>query len=315
MRRRYSLGIIALTTFAWGAMIARADPATPYDGLKHTVAVYQFQTPDTQGLSSTADGLTALLTDALVRDGRFVVVEREDLANVETEQQLGTQGAATHETAAAAGKLIGASLIIRGAVTKYDPNASASSFSIGMGFGSSGQGGTFGSKSGDAVIAIAIRVIDSTTGQVLATVKTEGKASTHESDFSLSGANVPALSSTNISATPFGRAAEDAIDKAVPRIALAANQQPWTAEVIEVDGDTVYVNAGAEQNLHEGTQLHVRRKSKDLTDPATGVVLDTLMSDIGDIRVQSVRPKVSTAVVVNGGAPARGDLLLVKAVQ
>ena len=38
-----------------------------------------------------------------MRDGRFVVVEREDLANVATEQQLGTQASATAATAASAG--------------------------------------------------------------------------------------------------------------------------------------------------------------------------------------------------------------------
>ena len=44
------------------------------------MAVYQFQTLDTASVSTSADALTALLTDALVRDGRFVVVERQDLA-------------------------------------------------------------------------------------------------------------------------------------------------------------------------------------------------------------------------------------------
>ena len=87
------------------------------------MAVYQFQAPHQTCVSSTADGLTALPTDALVRDGRFVVVEREDIANITAEKALGAGNQATWETAAQTGKLIGASLIVRSAVTKYGPNA------------------------------------------------------------------------------------------------------------------------------------------------------------------------------------------------
>ena len=89
-------------------------------------------------------------------------------------------------------------------------------------------------------------------------------------------------------------------------------KKPWSAAVIEVDGPTVYVNAGAEENVQAGLVLHVRRKTKDLVDPTTGVVLDTLMSDVGTIRVDQVRDKVSTASVVAGDTPQRGDLLQVQ---
>jgi curli biogenesis system outer membrane secretion channel CsgG len=293
---------------------ARADPPAPYQGLKKTVAVYQFKSADSsspmgEAAASSADALTAMLTDALIRDGRFVVVEREDLGDIAIEQKLGHQASTTKETAAQAGKMIGASLIINGAVTKYEPDARASSISIGVpvagGLAENGLGFTHG----HALVEIELRVIDSTTGQVLTTVKAQGTAPVH-------GVNVSAAESTGanvtlstLKTTPLGQAAEVAIDQAVPKIALAADHQPWSALVIETDGDTVYVNAGAEENLQAGTLLAVRRKTKDLVDPGTGVVLDTLMSDVGVIRIDDVRPKVSTASVVKGGPPARGDLL------
>ena len=295
-----------MSTMAFAAPHA---PPPPSSGLKHTVAVYQFQTPDVTGASSTADGLTALLTDALMRDGRFVVVEREDLANLTQEQQLGSGNQTTAETAAKSGQMIGASLIIRGSVTKYEPNAGSSGISFGVPVGDFGQQSGLGVKGGKSVIAIALRVIDSTTGQVVATVKTQGTASSHEVDVSATNHSGANLQASSISNTPFGKAAEDAIDKAVPQLVLAADQQPWTAAVVEVDGDTVYVNAGANENLQAGTVLHVSRKTKVLTDPNTGAVLDTLMADVGDIKVGEVREKVSTAAVVDGTTPQRGDLL------
>jgi curli biogenesis system outer membrane secretion channel CsgG len=302
------LGLVALTGAA--AVAAPAPDAQPaYQGLKRTVAVYQFQTSDAAAAAASADALTAMLTDSLVRDGRFVVVEREDLGNIATEQQLGSQASATAETAAKTGKMIGASLIIRGSVTKYEPNAGSSAVSLGLPVGGLGGNSALGMHGGHAVIAISLRVIDSTTGQVLATVKAEGTASNHGMDVSAASSGGAQLTATTVRQTPLGEAAEQAIDKAVPQIVLAADREPWRAAVIEVDGPTVWVNAGADENLASGTVLKVRRKTRDLVDPGTGEVLDTLMSDIGTIRIDQVRPRVSSAVVVDGEPPQRGDLL------
>src|SRR5579863_448106 len=154
------IAALALTASAWAA------PA-PFQGLKRTVAVYQFQTSDAAGAAASADALTAMLTDALVRDGRFVVVERQDMADVATEQQLGAQASTTAETAAQAGKMIGASLIIRGSVTKFEPNARGSSLSFGLPVSGGLADNALGVQGAHALIAISLRVIDSTTGQVL----------------------------------------------------------------------------------------------------------------------------------------------------
>lgn len=282
---------------------ATSDPAAaPANGLKRTVAVYQFDTSAAAG-ATTPDALIEMLTDALVKDGRFVVVERADLSNIATEQTLGGQASTTAETAAGAGQMIGASLIINGTVTKFEPNAGANNLAIGgLPVGAS-------LSNGHAVIAIALRVINSTTGQVLTTVKAQGTASSSAMGVSGSNTSGAAVSFDTMKNTPLGKAAEDAIDRAVPQIALAAGNTPWTALVIEVDDGKVYVNAGSDQNLQAGVVLHVRRKTKSLVDPGTGVVLDTLFSDVGTIRIDAVRPKTSTADIIDGGAPIRGDLL------
>lgn len=65
-----------------------AQTPTPYDGLKKTISVDLFQATEAVGDTVTAEGMTAMLVDALVRDGRFVVVERPALAGVEAEQAL-----------------------------------------------------------------------------------------------------------------------------------------------------------------------------------------------------------------------------------
>jgi curli biogenesis system outer membrane secretion channel CsgG len=283
------------------AVPAFAQPASPspYSGLRKTVAVDTFQTPDSIiGGAGTSEGLTSMLTDALVHDGRFVVVERAAMSTIATEQQLAVQHSTTAETAAQTGQLIGANLIVRGAVTKFEAQAQSNSISI----------AGVGMSSGHAVVAVTLRVIDTSTGQVIATAKGEGTAATHAATLSLTvKGQAAALGSQHD--TPLGQAAEQAIDRAVAGITTGMEHAPWTALVVENANGKVFINAGEAQNLQPQTLLHVYRKDRDLTDPATGVVLETLRIDVGVVRVTEVREKISVAEVVSGGPPVRGDML------
>jgi curli biogenesis system outer membrane secretion channel CsgG len=294
-----SLALLAFAVALAAALPATADTPGPYAGLRKTVAVDTFQTPDSIiGGAGTSEGLTSMLTDALVHDGRFVVVERDALSVISTEQQLGTQHSTTAETSAAAGNLIGANLIVRGAVTKFEAQAQSNSISI----------AGVGMSSGHAVVAVTLRVIDTTTGQVIATSKGEGTAATHGATLSLVVKGQPAaLGSQN--QTPLGQAAEEAISRAVAGIVTGMEHAPWSALVVDNADGHIYINAGAAQNLQPQTVLHVYRKDRDLTDPATGIVLETLRTDVGVVRVTEVREKVSVAEVVSGGPPVRGDML------
>ena len=54
--------------------------------------------------------------------------------------------------------------------------------------------------------------------------------------------------------------------------------------------------------------LSAYRKGKVFTDPSTGVILDVTMEKIG-FHINDVREKISTAAVVSGQIPMRGDFL------
>lgn len=298
--------VLALLVLAGGAGTAGADP---YDGLKKTVAVDPFQAAEAVGGSVTSDGLTAMLTDALAKDGRFVVVERPGLAGVQIEQQLGQAGATTGETAAKSNQLIGASAIVRGAVIKYEPAAGGGS----IGVAGLPMGSLFGSRATashkEAVLEISLRLIDTTTGQVISTSTAQGTASSNGvSADVVSTKSGAAFGGELFRTTPIGQAAEDAIKNGVELIAAGMRNVPWSALVVDAS-DKIYVNAGSERNVKSGMTLQVYHKGKVLTDPGTGETLDVEMDKIGEVQIDSVRPKVSTAVLRNGAMPARGDLL------
>lgn len=308
---------IAAVTVAFSLAMTAGSPAadqtnqaTPYDGLKKTVSVDRFLATEALGGLVTADGMTALLTDALVKDGRFVVVERPGLSSVMAEQVLGQVGGTDAENSAKTSQLIGASSIVRGAVTKFEPAASGG----GLNLGGLPMGSFFGARAGltsqTAVMEISLRLIDTTTGQVISTSTAQGTANSTTADATLvhskSGA---AMGGGAFQTTPIGQAGEQAIILAVEQIATGMRGVPWSALVVDSDGGTVYVNAGSERNVQAGMALNVYRKGKVFTDPATGVVLDVVMQKIGAIRIDGVREKLSTAVVVSGETPVRGNLL------
>lgn len=281
---------------AAGVLFGTATPmvvhaqAPAYDGLKKTISVDPFIVTDAVGPSGTAEGMTALLTDALSRDGRFVVVERAGPAEGVTQ--------------------IVASAVVRAAVTKFEANAGGSS----LGIGGLPMGSLFaaraGVKSQKAVMEISLRLVDTATGQVISTSKATGVAGSSAVDATVvdsrSGASANAGAFRN---TPIGKAGEDAIAKAVEQIAAGMRAMPWNALVIDASGGKVYVNAGADRNIQPGMALNVYRKGKVFTDPATGVVLDVDLAPVGVIRIDGVRERLSTAVLVSGQPPARGDIL------
>ena len=311
MTYRAFAGVMLALGLAMAGPATAADQAASYTGLKKTVSVDTFLAADAVGGTVTAEGLTAMLIDALVKDGRFVVVERTGgLASIQSEQALGAAASTTSETGAKAGQLIGASAIVRGAVIKYEPAAGGGGLSVGGLPMGSLFGGQAGIKHQHSVLEISLRLIDTTTGQVISTSTAQGSASTNGVDATVvDRRNGAAIGGNAFQTTPIGQAAQDAIVKAVEQIAAGMRNVPWSALVVDASDGKVYINAGAERNMQVGMVLTVYRKGKVFTDPSTGVVLDVDWEKTGTIRIDSVREKLSTAVVLSGDVPVRGQLL------
>lgn len=279
-------------------------------GLKKTVAVESFGGSEVFGGQVASDGPSALLTEILMTDGRFVVLERAALSAVQSEQQLGSGGSTTSETAAGTGRMIGASYLIRGTVTAFNPTAGGGGLRLGGVPGGSALGLGAGVQSRKSTVKISLRLIDATTGQVVATSSAEGLGTSRDMDAGVVDLNTGATLGLNrLKSTSMGKALEDAIRKALADLSVDSKRTPWTGLVVDVRGETIILNAGADQNVGEGMVFGVYRKGETLTDPGTGEVLDVDIQRLGSVRVESVRDKVSIARMVEGQSPTRGDLL------
>jgi curli biogenesis system outer membrane secretion channel CsgG len=104
--------------------------------------------------------LASMLSNELMATGKFRVVEREKLQKVLDEQDLAEAGRVKKSTGAKIGKLTGAKYLIFGTVSAFEHSTK------GSGGGISFRGINVGGKKEDAYIAIDLRVIDTTTGDV-----------------------------------------------------------------------------------------------------------------------------------------------------
>jgi curli biogenesis system outer membrane secretion channel CsgG len=291
MRRPFILALLILALpYGFSPAFAEKKVAGPTGQPKQTVVVGRFNNAEIVGGDTTALGLQAMLAEALVKDQRFVVIEF---------------------TGPTIDSTLAAGVLVLGTVTQFTPNAAGAD--IGMGNTGGGFLGMIGSSVGAnatvAKVVINVRLIDTTTSQVIYSGSASGKASSKgvKADiFTVAGMQ---FGTSAFLTTPLGKASQQAIDDAVQKIQLGMGKVPWSAYVISSDGANVYINAGADRNMALGTVLHVYRNGKQLVDPITHVVLDTLTEKIGTVTIKTVRNQVSIGSISSGDAPQPGDIL------
>ncbi|HRZ13882.1 MAG TPA: CsgG/HfaB family protein [Candidatus Omnitrophota bacterium] len=159
---------------------AGAAPLPPYQGPKARIAVADFDVKAAKASGEIGSGLREMLVTALVNSSRFRVVERQVLNAVMQEQELAASGAAQQGNGGAQrGQIKTADIIVTAAVTEFEPQASGGSAGIGGGggVGSGILGGLLGATMNKAHMALDIRVIDTSTSEVLAATRVQGQAS------------------------------------------------------------------------------------------------------------------------------------------
>jgi len=158
-----ALAMVA-TGFAQGALAAG-------DG-RPTVGVAEFTNQSGAAWWRGGVGweLSSMLSNELSSSGAFHVVERQKLQNVLEEQNLGASGRVAPGQGAKIGKLTGAQYLITGTVSAYEENTSST------GGGLSFRGIGLGGKQSEAYMAIDLRVINTTTGDVDYSRTVEGRS-------------------------------------------------------------------------------------------------------------------------------------------
>lgn len=123
--------------------------------------------------------LSGMLTNELASTGDFKMVERSKLESVLSEQNLAASGRVSAGTGAKIGKLTGAQYLVMGTVSAYEESTAST------GGGLSFKGVSLGGKKKEAYIAVDIRVVDTTTGEIAFVRTIEGRAKSGGMSFGL----------------------------------------------------------------------------------------------------------------------------------
>jgi len=246
--------------------------------------------------------LTEQLTTALINTGRFIILERKAMDEVLGEQDLGASGRVNQETAAAKGRVIGAEWLIKAAITEYTDKKSRSGGGIVIG------GVALGGTKREAFVAMDVRIVDAATGEVIDSLKADGRA---KSSGALGGISIGGvvLAGAKEDTTPIGQATRAALTNAIDFICQRMEQLPWQSRVMEVDGKEITVTGGKNMNLKVGDTFQVYHRGKALIDPETGQTLGYRETRLGVLKVTEVMDKFSLGVMLDGALPQRGDVV------
>jgi curli biogenesis system outer membrane secretion channel CsgG len=168
MRLKLIAGLAAGLSVACLAGTAHAQSKRP------TVAVMDFDygTVDNWwGQYDIGKGMADQVIDALVNDGTFRVIERKKLDTVLAEQDFAHSDRADPSAAKLAkiGKVLGVKYIIAGSITKFSTEKRGGGMRVhGIGLG--------GAKA-KSEVNLTARVIDATTGEIIASAKGHGESS------------------------------------------------------------------------------------------------------------------------------------------
>ena len=300
------IGTMLCVWLTVAAVMAQAPAPNVKLGLKRNLAVYGFEDKTDHKIhwysgQNVGDGMSDMLTTALVQSGRFRIFERSQLESVMQEQGLGQSGAVVEQTAAQAGRLLGAELIVMGAVTEFGAKRSEGGGAIGK--------IKIGTQTLSAIVAVDVRLVDANSGEI----KWSGTVRKEETKtgLSLGTPDFAFKDQKDFDESLIGKATRAAIDETVQKLTDQVGSVPWQALVATVTGDKVFLNQGAESGLRPDMVLSVFRQGEQVTDPATGEVLFSTEEKVGVIKV--VDPsvgngKASSCDIVEGSGFQRGDV-------
>lgn len=263
------------------------------------VAVMDFDNRTQHGGWRIGRGAADILTTHLVKETDFEIFERDRLATVMAEQNLGESGRIDPATAARIGKLIGVQYIITGAVTEY-----------GQSSGGGGGGGVRVGKKGYHT-AVDVRIVNATTGRIIFAETGEGrKTSLNVRIFGFGGGE---KWNEKHATASMRNAIKDVVTKLAKADFTAGGKSSagggpvGNIKVADVEGNLLTLNKGENAGLKSGDVLVVKRQRKVIKDPETGAILKIKYTHIGKIKLTEVESSYSEGTVIEGSGFQTGD--------
>jgi curli biogenesis system outer membrane secretion channel CsgG len=276
----------------------------PEGTLKYTILVEKFKNEaGWSGRYSIGDGMTTAMTNILNKSGWFLVLGDKEMREAAMKEQDFAASGRTMKgkKSAKMGRMTPAQLLVRGSITHVQ-EVSAKKGNLNF------MGVSLGGSGGEAEINLTIYLVDSTTGQVVASKDIIGKSGRTGYSLGYSGSDLGGLTGG------FGgeekdnvqKAIEDATGQITNYLISQLDNIPWEGTIILTKGSKVIINRGDRDGVKVGTTFNVG-EVEELVDPDTGEVLDSEMSVAGTVKVTKVKKKIAYCKPVSGaGSISKG---------
>jgi curli biogenesis system outer membrane secretion channel CsgG len=310
-----------------GMLFCILIPAGAAQQKKKRVAVLNFEYGTVQTAVSSifgtnvdvGRGISDLLVQQLVTDAKYSVIERNAIDKILNEQNFANSDRADAATAAKIGKILGVDAVIMGSITQFGRDDQNKTYGGGVSTLSKYGIGGVQKREAKAVVGITARMVDTTTGEILAAVTGTGESK--RKGTSLVGAGGGGgnaagggydMTSKNFGETILGEAVHQAVDQMATQLdqkaeALPTRKAEFSGLVADVSGNTIILNIGHNSGVQVGDTVEISRPVRTVKDPSTGKVIKTITNTMGTATITEVDADSSTANYA-GSAPAKvGD--------
>jgi curli biogenesis system outer membrane secretion channel CsgG len=226
-----------------------------------------------------------ILSTKLAASGKFLLLERSDLASLLEEAKKGDTDLST----------IGADYMIIGSITEY-------------GRKTVGKNKVFGSEKTQIVeAAVSIRLVDVSTGLII--YSDEGKGSAELTTKTTMGVGGVA----GYDATLADKAISEAIGQLVENIINKCTDKPWRTYFLAYDNDAKMIAGGSSQGIKAGDTFAVKTKGRKVKNPQTGVMIELPGKQIGTVTIEATAgdtPETEFSMIDYQGASIDADKLM-----
>lgn len=200
---------------------------------------------------------TDILSAKLTNSGKFILLERNDIAKIDNETQNYNLQSLK----------IGADYLIVGSVSEFGRKNMSDT-------------GVFSrSKIQVAYAKVSVRLIDVKTGQIVFAQEGSGEAKSEAGTAFGVGTHVGYDSTLN------DKAISTAISSVVDGIMQNLLAKPWRSYVLSIEDDTVMIAGGMKQGLKVGETFSIYKKGKSIKNPQTGIPIELPGQKIASIKV------------------------------
>jgi|HubBroStandDraft_5_1064220.scaffolds.fasta_scaffold44575_2 curli biogenesis system outer membrane secretion channel CsgG len=314
-----------VSLFIMGSALVAQQP------IKHKVAVLDFNYATVMTASQAVfgtnvdigKGISDMLIDKLVNDGSFRVIERNQIDKILNEQNFANSNRADTATAAKIGHILGVDAVITGDITQFGRDDQNKNVGGMLGKWGSGYGlGGVGTQKSKAVVQITARMIDTSTGEILASASGKGESARSGTMLGGGGAGTGGfggggggMGSSNFAQTIIGEATTQAVATLAQNLAADSTKLPTiVAPTVSVSGlvadassSDIIINVGTQAGVKVGDKLQISRVVRVVKDPVTGKPLRSIENPVGQLTVTSVDATSAVGTFSGSGKPQTGD--------